>query len=133
MLRRFVVLLVSVQSISLLRLSPLSTSSFLERVRVPLSLRTLTSRNGLGPPHVPHQVNRTLVNAALLGQVYRQLQHLSPLITYPWMKNPTDAHESIAPLLALSNNESKQMSNTLWNLLSIARFFLCKYFCSLNC
>lgn len=45
------------------------------------------------------------------GTAYRQLHNLSPLAVYPLLANS-------------ENYDSKQVSNTLWNLLSIARFIL---------
>lgn len=47
-----------------------------------------------------------------LAIAYKQINSLSPLNTYPLLHNG-------------NSYDSKQVSNTLWNLLSIARFILC--------
>ena len=58
---------------------------------------------------------------------YKSLNSLSPLNAYPLLV--TGSINSIINDQSSSSStyDSKQVSNTLWNLLSIARFILCKF------
>lgn len=69
----------------------------------------------------------SLVSNLTNFRFYKSLNTLSPLNVYPILAasgNPQAIAASTAN--AGTAYDSKQVSNTLWNLLSIARFLLCK-------
>lgn len=56
-------------------------------------------------------------------RLYKSLNALSPLSVYPMLVNNRGGNNQASDSLYYP----KQVSNTLWNLLSIARFLLCKF------
>lgn len=61
-----------------------------------------------------------------LSIAYKQLNAFSPLNAYPLLNSAALIGAGGGGPPGLPNNyDSKQVSNTLWNLLSIARFLLC--------